>query len=232
MDCPLGMHYSTCGSPCNVTCTDLTPVCALACVPRCECAESLSVWFPDLGQCAPQSACLPPPGLPPPGLPPGLPPAVSVSPSPPPFDCPKLQPAQGASCSAGLPDICAYGVFQCPNSSFVTNTTLAVCDASSATWLLAAVLPVCPEPPKALTKAAFQASPSRSTYGATYTVGLLSAGMVVVCAAGAMCLCRGRPTAAQEDAKPLLQAISTSAASSTAVRQPWTFRSLSPAHRP
>jgi hypothetical protein len=111
----------------------------------------------------------------------------------------------------------------------VTNTTFAVCDTSSATWLLAAVLPVCPEPPKALTKAAFQASPSLLTYGATYTVGLLGAG-VVVCAVGAMCLClcRGRPRATQGDAKPLLEA--TLVASPQVAQLPWTFRSLSLSH--
>lgn len=247
MSCPPGMQYSACGSPCNATCADLAPVCAPVCAPRCECAANVPVWFPDLGQCGPQAACSLPPGMPR-GLPPGLPPAVSVSPAPPRFDCPNLQPAQGANCSVALPETCAYGFFQCPNSSFVTNTVFAVCDPLSATWLLAAVLPndVCPEPLEALTKAAFQASPSPrsppastpkgtprarpspSAYGAAYAAGLAYAS-VTVCAVAVVLLWlrRNRPAGRDGDARPLLAAPPTVSSGAKASQPAWTFRSLS-----
>lgn len=106
--CPETLHHNACGSACNRTCLDLSPVCVEVCTPRCECLPETPIWFPDLGACGLAAACpattppiqealialpfSPPPPMPPPRLPPSpsTPPSPPPSPSLPPY--PSLPP--------------------------------------------------------------------------------------------------------------------------------------------
>lgn len=56
--CPGDMVFHECGSACNFTCTDPTPVCTQTCVKRCQCPLHKSIWNDHLGACGTIDDCM------------------------------------------------------------------------------------------------------------------------------------------------------------------------------
>ena len=54
--CSGGRVWNECGSACDRTCDELSPMCTAVCVPRCECPRSL---VNKGGACVPESECAP-----------------------------------------------------------------------------------------------------------------------------------------------------------------------------
>lgn len=60
VECTGNMQWRECGSGCNSTCTEPSPMCTMQCVPRCQCPLETPVWHDHLGTCGTTTQCLTP----------------------------------------------------------------------------------------------------------------------------------------------------------------------------